>query len=129
MSRALPVALIAYAAASLLHHAHNAEYLAGYPGMPAWLSPAGVYWAWAAATALGVLGYVLVGRGRPLTGCSLMALYAVYGLDSLGHYALAPPAGHTAAMNLTIGLEAASAALLLAALIARGVRRKLDLRQ
>jgi hypothetical protein len=126
---ALPVALTAYAVAGLVHHAHNAEFLADYPGMPAWLSHAGVYWAWAVATAFGALGYVLVRRGRVLAGCSLVALYAAYGFDSLAHYALAPPSGHTAAMNLTIGLEAATAALLLAALIAHGVRMKLDLRQ
>lgn len=76
VARTLPVALVAYAAAGLLHHAHNAEFLADYPGMPAWLSRAGVYWAWAAATAFGALGYVLVRRGCVLAGCSLVALTA-----------------------------------------------------
>ena len=36
----LPILLLAYAAASLFHHIHNAEYLTEYPGMPDWLSPA-----------------------------------------------------------------------------------------
>jgi len=37
---ALLPALAAYAAASLFHHVHNAEFLDQYPNMPAWLSPA-----------------------------------------------------------------------------------------
>ena len=115
----LLASLVAYAAASLLHHAHNAEFLADYPGMPAWLSRAGVYWAWSAATALGVLAYLLLRRGRPRAGLVLLALYAAYGFASLAHYALAPPSAHRAAMNATIALEAGAALWLLGAVAAR----------
>ena len=45
----------------------------------------------------------------------LLVAYAAAGLDGLGHYGLAPASAHTAAMNATIGLEAATAALLLVA--------------
>lgn len=113
----LLAALVAYAAASLLHHAHNAEFLGEYPGMPAWLSRAGVYGAWGAVTALGVLAYLLLSRGRPGTGLLLLAVYATYGFGSLVHYALAPPSAHGAAMNATIALEAGTAAWLLATVI------------
>ena len=113
----LLAALVAYAAASLLHHAHNAEFLGEYPGMPAWLSRAGVYGAWGAVTTLGVLAYLLLFRGRARTGRLLLATYATYGLGSLAHYALASPSAHGAAMNATIVLEAGTAAWLLATLI------------
>jgi hypothetical protein len=115
----LPVALAAYAAASLLHHAHNAEFLADYPGMPEWLSRGTVYAVWAGATALGVLGYVLVRLGRRVIGLSLIALYGAYGFGSLAHYWLAPPAAHGGAMNATIALEVAAAAWLVWAVAAR----------
>jgi hypothetical protein len=117
MARTVFIALAAYAAAGLVHHAHNAEFLHEYPGMPAWLSRGMVYGAWAAATALGAFGYFLVRRGRRIDGFSLIGLYAAYGLGSLAHYALAPPAAHGAVMNATIALETGTAAWLLAAVI------------
>lgn len=100
------IAFVAYAAASLLHHVHNAEFLAQYPMMPAWLSRTIVYAAWLVATAIGVLGYRLRRRG-------LLNLYGAYGLLALVHYALAPVGVHTLAMNVSIWLEVASAALFL----------------
>ncbi len=122
---ALLIFLFAYAAASLLHHAHNAEFLADYPNMPVWLSRTKVYLAWFAVAALGLVGYLLVGRDHQLVGLSIIAVCAGLGFDGLGHYSLAPFAEHTATMNLTIWLEAATAALLLAAVassIAKQVR-------
>lgn len=110
---ALLVLLIAYAAASLLHHVHNGEFLADYPNLPAWLTRTTVYLAWSGMTALGGIGYLLFRRGHVLLGLSVIAVYASLGFDSLAHYALAPFGEHTTAMNLTIGLELASAALLL----------------
>lgn len=119
MAGTLPAALAAYAAASLLHHVHNAEFLADYPGMPHWLSRGAVYAAWAGATALGVLGYVLLRLGHRVSGLSLIALYGAYGLGSLAHYGLAPPAAHGGAMNATIALEVVAAAWLVWAVAAR----------
>jgi len=103
---ALLTAFVAYAAAGLLHHIHNAEFLAQYPMMPPWLSRAMVYAAWIVATAIGVLGYRLRRRG-------LLNLYGAYGLLALVHYALAPVGVHTIAMNASIALEVATAALFL----------------
>jgi hypothetical protein len=112
--RDLVVLMIAYGVASLVHFVHNAEFLAEYPNMPAWLSRADVYVAWLAVTAVGIAGYTLVGHRHRFVGLLVVAVYAALGLDSLGHYALAPISAHTAAMNSTILLEVATAALLFA---------------
>lgn len=107
--RRVLVALVVFAAASLLHHVHNAAFLDHYPNLPAWISPAVVYGAWLGATAIGVLGYWLQ---RPF----LLIAYACYGLGALAHYALAPASAHTPMMNLSIALEAAAAAVLILAI-------------
>ena len=107
--------LITYCVASFLHYAHNATYLHEYPNMPAWLSPAGVHAAWLAATALGVLGYLLMRGGRWWVGLALVVVYGALGFDGLSHYGLAPFAAHTVTMNVTILLEAATALLVLVA--------------
>jgi hypothetical protein len=127
MMKTLTVLLVAYAAASLLHYAHNAEFLSDYPNMPAWLSRTKVYSAWLALSALGAAGYLLFLRGYRLAGLLALGAYAAAGLDGLSHFALAPPAAHTAAMHATIWLEAATAALLLVAvarLLAKRTRAK-----
>jgi hypothetical protein len=105
--------VLAYAAASLLHHAHNAAYLADYPNMPAWLTPAGVFAAWAGVTAVGVAGWLLVRHGYRAAGIGALALYAALGLYGLAHYGVAPLSAHTAGMNFTIWLEVATATLVL----------------
>jgi hypothetical protein len=115
--RHLTICLIAYCAASFFHHLHNAEFLDQYPHLPAWLSRAWIYLAWLAATAVGIAGYVLLRQGRRLAGLLLLALYGAWGFDGLAHYALAPLSAHTPMMNASIWLEAATAALLLTALI------------
>jgi len=111
----LLILLLAYAAASLFHYAHNAEFLNDYPNMPAWLSRARVYSAWLGVTAVGLVGYSLIRWRYRFTGLVVLGCYGVLGLDGLGHYAVAPVSAHTLAMNLSIGLEAATAVVLLAA--------------
>ena len=118
----LLLALLACALATLVHHATTREFLDQYPNMPAWLSPAGVYAAWIAATAIGAGGYWLLTHGYRLAGVALLILYGCYGLDGLVHYALAPASAHSAAMNLSIWLEAAAALVLLAVLFQRRIK-------
>src|SRR5690348_17893246 len=108
----IAAALLIYAGASLLHHLHNAAFVADYPDMSAGLTPREIYAAWLAATALGATGYLGL-RRYPLLGCTLLCLYGAYGLGALLHYRLAPPSAHTLAMNATIALEALMAAILL----------------
>ena len=112
--RALPWLLLLYAAASLLHFAHNAEYVADYPNLPGWLSRGDVYLAWCGMTLIGVAGYVLYARSRELMGIALLGIHAALGFDGLLHYTRAPASAHTAAMNTTIWTEVGAAALLLA---------------
>jgi hypothetical protein len=111
--RLLFVLLALYAVASLLHFVHNAEFLADYPGLPASWSSAGVYLAWVTMTAVGGIGALLVYRAREWIGLLLLAVYAALGLDSLGHYVVAPLSAHSAMMNTTILLEVGAAALVL----------------
>lgn len=99
--------------ATLFHHVHNAEFLDHYPNMPGWLSRTSVYAAWLGAALIGVAGFVLLQRGFRLLGLVLLIAYACYGLDGLAHYALAPMSAHSAAMNLSIWLEASAGLALL----------------
>lgn len=111
-NRALLTLVLAHAAASLLHFAHNATYLADYPNMPTWISPMGVYAVWLAEAAVGACGVILLLRGRS-AGLVLIAIYALLGLAGLDHYTLAPISAHTIAMNATIWLETATGIALL----------------
>ena len=110
---ALLPALLAYAAASLFHHVHNATFLSAYPNLPAWLSRTDVYLAWAAVSCVGVLGYLLLRMRRAVSGLTLLGLYALLGLAGLDHYARAPLAHHSNLMNLSIGCEVLTAVVLL----------------
>ncbi|HKA45049.1 MAG TPA: hypothetical protein VKF40_23905 [Burkholderiales bacterium] len=118
------VFLLPYLFATLFHHIHNAEFLKEYPNMPEWLSPAGVYSAWLAQTAIGVLGYVLTRLGHKLVGLGMLTAYAAFGFYGLAHYLRAPLSAHTLTMNVTIWLEAATGAMLLVALLG-SIRRHL----
>jgi hypothetical protein len=124
--RTLLVLLLLYVAASLVHFAHNAEFIRDYPGLPPTWTREGVYIAWIALTALGVLGWHLITRGYEIAGAIVVAGYALLGLDSLGHYVAAPFSAHTPTMNVTILLEVTCAALVLVQvlrLIVQRVRR------
>ena len=120
MSRSLPIGgmLLLYLAASLLHFAHNAEYLADYPNLPTWLGRGDVYLVWLGLAAVGVGGYALYRGGWRLAGVLLLGAYAASGFDGLLHYTRAPVAAHTAAMNFTIWFEFVAAGLLLIAVVA-----------
>lgn len=121
----LAALLLLYTLASLLHFAHNAEFLAEYPNLPGLLTRAGVYAAWLGVASIGIVGYALYRHGWRLAGLLLIALYAALGFDGLLHYTRAPMGDHTGMMNFTIWFEVvAAAALLLATLhsIAHGHR-------
>ena len=94
--------------------------------MPAWLTPAGVYAAWLATTAVGVVGYLLLRSGRRLAGLGGTALYGGLGLYGLAHYGVAPVSAHSMTMHLTIGVEVITGALVLAGVAWLGVN---ELRQ
>ena len=112
-------ALIAlYFVASLAHFAHNAEYIAFYPNMPAWITRETVYLVWLAITGVGIAGVVLSRIGWIFLGALCLAVYGALGLDGLGHYTLALCSEHTAAMNFTIWFEAVAGVALAASSLA-----------
>lgn len=111
--RVMPWLFALYAGASLVHFAHNAEYLAHYPNLPASWTRADIYLAWCCVTTVGLLGYVLYRIGFSRAGLTLLAIYGCVGLDGLLHYTRAPMTHHSAAMNLTIWAEFAAAAVFL----------------
>jgi hypothetical protein len=112
-ARLLPWLLLLYALASLAHFAHNAEYLADYPNLPRSWSPAEVYLAWCAVSAVGLGGYLMYRGRQRRAGLVLLAVYACLGFAGLAHYQRAPFHRHTALMNLTILIEVAAALVLL----------------
>jgi hypothetical protein len=109
----MPWLFVLYAAASLLHFTHNAEYLAQYPHLPASWTRADVYLAWCGVTAVGLLGFVLYRSGYRRFGLTVLAIYGALGFAGLLHYSRAPVAHHSAAMNVTIWAEVAAAAVFL----------------
>lgn len=108
MTRQLWAFSALYFAASLIHFAHNAEYIAFYPNMPNWLTREKVYLVWLAITGVGVAGFALWRFGWKIAGSLCLAAYGAMGLDGLGHYSLALCSEHTMAMNLTIWFEVLS---------------------
>jgi hypothetical protein len=106
-------ALAACVIATLVHHAHNAQFLDDYPNMPASLSPALVYLAWLAATAVAFTGYWAVRAGHRIAGGLVLLAYGAYSIDGLMHYTRAPLAAHTPAMNTTIFFEALTGGFLM----------------
>lgn len=123
--------VVVYFVASLVHFAHNAEYIAFYPNMPAWLGREDVYLVWLAITSVGIAGGWMLARGWRVAAGVALAVYGALGLGGLGHYTLALCSEHSFLMNLTIWFEAvAGTALAVAALrhvaVAALPRRRAD---
>ena len=115
LPRHLWALLAVYFVASLAQFAHNAEFIAFYPNMPAWITRETVYLAWLAVCSLGVAGLIMCRLGWPAIGALLLAAYGAMGLDGLLHYTLALCSEHTLAPNLTIWFEVIAGSLLAAA--------------
>ena len=109
--RLLGVFSVVYLVASLIHFVHNAVYLEQYPGLPASWTPIGVFLAWCGLTLVGAAGWLLLLRRRLFIGLSIVLVYAMLGMDSLGHYVVASVSAHTWMMNSTIVLEVTAASL------------------
>ena len=108
-SSSLLIFLLAYAAASLFHYSHNAEFLSEYPSMPSWSTRAYVYTAWLGVSAIGLVGLLLARSRYQFLGLIVLAVYGLPGFDGLGHYAIAPLSAHTSVTNLTVWLEVVTA--------------------
>ena len=105
--------LLSYAAGSLMHFTHNAEFVEAYPNLPTWITRSSVYYTWLAITATGALGYAIHRWGNRRMGLALLCVYAAVGLDGLLHYTRAPLGEHSHGMNLTIWFEVLLAGILL----------------
>ncbi|HEX7158998.1 MAG TPA: hypothetical protein VF214_08300, partial [Edaphobacter sp.] len=81
-------------------------------------------------TALGLGGYGLYLFGYRTFGLTILGLYAALGFAGLLHYTRASITHHSAMMNLTIWVEAAAGALLLAdvLLLGRSTRDSMPLK-
>ena len=97
--------LALYCVASLVHFTHNAEYIAFYPNMPDGITREQVYVVWLAITFVGLAGIAFARIGWRAIGLACLVAYGLFGLDGLGHYALALCSQHTLAMNFTIWFE------------------------
>jgi hypothetical protein len=118
--------LAVYFVATLMHFAHNAEYIAIYPNMPAWLTREKVYVAWLAVSSVGLAGLIVSKFGLRTLGALFVGAYGAFGLDALGHYTLALCSEHTLAANFTIWFEAIAGVMLALAsalLIGRSIAR------
>ena len=113
MKRNLWLTMTIYAAASLLHFAHNALFVRDYPNLPAWITPLGIMLSWCAIAAIGATGYWLYRKVSQPAGLTLIAAYALLGFGGLDHYAVAPMRAHSPAMNATIAVEVLAAVALL----------------
>jgi hypothetical protein len=107
--------LALYTAASLTHFVHNAEFMALYPNLPAWITRETVYLSWLGIASVGGAGLVLVSAGWAASGLGLLAGYGALGIDGLFHYRYAPCAAHTLTANLSIWAEAITGTLALLA--------------
>lgn len=108
LPRHLAWLVVVYCVASLAHFSHNAEYIAVYPNMPAWLDREDVYVAWLAVSAVGVAGGLMWVLGWRVAALVVLGTYGALGLDGLAHYTLALCSEHSFVMNLTIWFEAAA---------------------
>jgi hypothetical protein len=104
---------LAYTFASLTHFVHNAEYIAFYPGLPAWMTRETVYLAWLGVGAVGLLSGLLFKLGWRRSALAVLGIYGALGLDGLLHYTLALCAEHTLMTNITIWSEVTTGLILL----------------
>jgi hypothetical protein len=111
--RRLTFFMLAFAIASLIHFVHNAEFISDYPGLPKTWTRNGVYGAWLVMTTFGFCAWLLTRTRFVKLSLALVAGYALCGVDSLGHYFVAPLSAHETMMNVTILLEVSCALALL----------------
>lgn len=101
----MPILVALYTGASLIHFTHNAEYVAFYPGLPAWMTRESVYLAWLAVASIGLAAGVASWFGCRRTAAVLLGIYGLFGFDGLLHYTLALCSEHSFAANATIWAE------------------------
>jgi hypothetical protein len=129
LPRHLSWLVVVYCLASVAHFTHNAEYIALYPNMPAWLGREDVYVAWLAVSAVGVAGALMWTLGWRVAALLALATYGALGLAGLAHYSLALCSEHSLVMNLTIWFEAITGLTLAVAAVRHIVRSRVARRR
>jgi hypothetical protein len=71
--------VVVYCLASLVHFTHNAEYIALYPNMPAWLGRVDVYVAWLGVSAVGIAGGLMWALGWQVAAVAVLGVYGALG--------------------------------------------------
>ena len=122
LPRPLLIFALLYLAASFIHFAHNAEFLAEYPKLPDWLTRANVYLAWAATLLPGFIAFFAWARGHKMWAYGLLAVWGALSYLGLDHYYVAPLSAHTHIANLTILFEVLAGTLLLVSSVAYLIR-------
>jgi hypothetical protein len=112
LPKAVGILFVTYFVANLAHFVHNAEFIAFYPNMPAWITRETVYLAWLSIASVGVTGLVVLKLGLRGVGALLVGIYGAFGLDGLGHYTLALCSEHTLAANVTVWSDVVAGVLL-----------------
>jgi hypothetical protein len=129
LPRHLSWLVVVYCVASVAHFTHNAEYIALYPNLPAWLGRQDVYVAWLAVSAVGIAGAMMWTLGWRVAALLVLATYGALGLGGLAHYTLALCSEHSLVMNLTIWFEATAGSMLALATARQIVRSRLARRR
>ena len=117
MAKSHFVLVAIYALANSLHFAINADFIAFYPYMPAWVGPGTVYRAWMLVNAVGIVGVLLTLGGQQQAGAWSLVAYGLCGLDGLLHYSLDLCKDHDITTNLAIGGEAVAGLTLCTAIV------------
>ncbi|MCG9756229.1 hypothetical protein L1D40_13515 [Shewanella insulae] len=105
--------LLATFLSSILHYVDNILFFADYPE-PVWINPSMVDLFWFFMTPLAPLGYLQLRRGNLHLSVSLLVLYGLSNMLTLGHYNYAPLMSIDSKIHLFILLEAVLGALVVA---------------
>jgi hypothetical protein len=84
-----------------IHYFDNYIYFDQYP-VPAWISQDGVWISWLVLTIIGTIGYGLYRQQKFWLAYGCLALYAITGISTPGHYFYAPLSHFSAKMNAMI---------------------------
>ncbi|MGB8697955.1 MAG: hypothetical protein WCD18_00935 [Thermosynechococcaceae cyanobacterium] len=99
-----------------IHYWDNYVGFDHYP-MPAWITPNGVWISWLVLTVFGCVGYWLYRQQKFWLAYACLAIYAIAGVSTPGHYVYAPLNHFSLKMNVMILSDGLVGASLIAFLV------------
>ncbi len=99
--KGLIVIVLCNVLSTAIHYWDNYVHFDAYP-VPPWITPDRVWLAWVSLTMAGLIGLWLYGRQNYWLAYACLAVYALTGASTLGHYFYAPFSYFSAAMNAMI---------------------------